>query len=93
LKALGLKSGRVLRIMLIESTIVGLLSAGLGLGLSSLIISIFSSYTGTTIPLPVESRGVAVALVVASVLIGWVSTFLSANVAVRERVMNVLRYE
>jgi putative ABC transport system permease protein len=93
LKALGLKSGRVLRIMLIESTIVGLLSAGLGLGLSSLIISIFSSYTGTTIPLPVESRGVAVALVIASVLIGWVSTFLSANVAVRERVMNVLRYE
>jgi putative ABC transport system permease protein len=93
LKALGLKSGRVLRIMLIESTIVGLLSAGLGLGLSSLIIAIFSSFTGTTIPLPVESRGVAIGLVVASVLIGWVSTFLSANVAVRERVMNVLRYE
>jgi putative ABC transport system permease protein len=93
LKALGLKSGRVLRIMLIESTIVGLLSAGLGLGLSSLIISLFSSYSGTTIPLPVESRGVAIALVLASVLIGWVSTFLSANVAVRERVMNVLRYE
>lgn len=93
LKAIGLKSHRVLFIMLIESTIVGLLSAGIGIGLSSLAISIFTSFSGQAIPLPREAQGVAIALVIAAVLIGWISTFLSANVAVRERVMNVLRYE
>lgn len=93
LKAIGLKSNRVLFVMLIEATIIGLLSAFLGLGLSSLGLSIFTSFSGQVIPLPRESQGVAVALVVAAVLIAWGSTFLSANVAVRERVMNVLRYE
>lgn len=93
LKAIGLKSGRVLRIMLIESTLIGLLSALLGIGLSSLFVSLFTSVTGTAIPLPTDSRGPALLLVVAAVAIGWLATFLSANVAVRERVMNVLRYE
>lgn len=93
LKSIGLKSHRILLIMLIESTIVGLLSAVIGIGLSSLAITIFTSFSGQAIPLPTEARGVAVLLVIASVLIGCLSTFLSANVAVRERVMNVLRYE
>lgn len=93
LKAVGLKSRRVLFIMLIEATIIGLLSAVLGLGLSSIGISIFTSFSGTVIPLPRESQGIAILLVIAAVIIAWVSTFLSANVAVRERVMNVLRYE
>jgi putative ABC transport system permease protein len=93
LKSIGLKSHRVLLIMLIESTLVALLSAAIGIGLSSLAITIFTSFSGQAIPLPREARGVAIMLVIAAVLIGWLSTFLSANVAVRERVMNVLRYE
>lgn len=93
LKSIGLKSHRVLFIMLIESTLVGLLSALIGIGLSSVAISIFTSFSGQTIPLPREARGVAVTLTIAAILIAWVSTFLSANIAVHERVMNVLRYE
>ncbi|MGJ3238093.1 MAG: ABC transporter permease [Anaerolineae bacterium] len=93
LKAIGLKSGRVLRVMLIEATVIGLLSAGLGIGLSQLGLFLFTELTGQTIPLPRSAQIVAVVLVIASVLIAWGSTFLSASIAVRERVMNVLRYE
>ena len=45
------------------------------------------------IPLPRSAQLVAIGLVIAAVVISWVSTFLSANVAVKERVMNVLRYD
>jgi putative ABC transport system permease protein len=93
LKAIGLKSGRVLRVMLIESTLIGLMSAGLGLGLSQLGLWLFTYFTGQVIPFPRSAQVVALVLVIAAVVISWVSTFLSANVAVRERVMNVLRYE
>ena len=93
LKALGLKSRRVLRIMLIESTIIGLLSAILGIGLSAIIVTLVTSQFNTTIPFPRDARLVALGLTVAAVAIGWGATFLSSNVAVRERVMNVLRYE
>jgi putative ABC transport system permease protein len=93
LKAIGLKSNRVLRIMLIESVLVGLLSALIGIGLSLIFLAIFSSFSGTILPMPRESQVVGIALIVAAVLIGALATFLSSNVAVRERVMNVLRYE
>jgi putative ABC transport system permease protein len=93
LKSLGLKSYRVLLIMLIESILIGLLSAVLGIGLSWGFISLFGNFTGTPLPLPLESQLVAIALVLAAIAISAASTFLSANVAVRERVMNVLRYE
>ena len=93
LKAIGLKSGRVLRIMLIESSLIGLLSAVIGIGLSALIISLLSAAGGIVIPLPDDARLVAAALLVASVVIGWTATFLSARVALQERVLNVLRYD
>jgi putative ABC transport system permease protein len=93
LKSVGLKSRRVLVIMLIETTLIGLLSAALGIGLSSIFITVFTGLLGTPIPLPRDARLVALALVIAAILIGWLATFLSAGVAVRERVMNVLRYE
>ncbi|MDE2949884.1 MAG: ABC transporter permease [Chloroflexota bacterium] len=93
LKAIGLKSRRVLQIMLIETSVVGLLSAIIGIGLSGLLISLLSSTWGVVIPLPADARAAAVALAVAAVLIGWLATFLSARVAVKERVMNVLRYD
>ncbi len=93
LKAIGLKGRRVLWIMLLETTIVGLLSAIIGIGLSSIIVSLMTSLMGFTIPLPSDARLLTAGLVIAAIAIGWISTFLSAEVAIRERVMNVLRYE
>jgi len=93
LKAIGLKSRRVLQVMFIESSLIGLLSAVLGIGLSALIISLLAAAGGIDIPLPADARLTAFALLVASVIIGWIATFLSARVALTERVMNVLRYD
>ena len=93
LKAIGLKPGRVLAVMFIESSLVGLLSALIGIGLSALLISLLSAAGGIVIPLPTDARLTAGALLIASLLIGWLATFLSARVALKERVMNVLRYD
>lgn len=93
LKAIGLKSRRVLQVMFIESSLVGLLSAVLGIGISVLLISLLAASGGITIPLPEDSRLTALALLIAALLIGWAATFLSARVALTERVMNVLRYD
>jgi ABC-type antimicrobial peptide transport system permease subunit len=94
LKAVGLKGRRVLTIMLIENTIIGLLGGLLGLGVSALIVAAMTSAgAGISIPLPREAAPLAIALLIASVAIAFISTFLSASVAIRERVANVLRYE
>jgi putative ABC transport system permease protein len=93
LKAIGLKSRRVLQVMFIESSLVGLLSAVLGIGISVLLISLLAASGGITIPLPADARLTALALLIAALLIGWAATFLSARVALTERVMNVLRYD
>ena len=93
LKAIGLKSRRVLQVMFIESSLIGLLSAVLGIGLSAVAISLLAAAGGIVIPLPTDARIAAVALFVAALLIGWCATFLSARVALKERVMNVLRYD
>ena len=60
LKAIGLKSGRVLKVMFIESSLVGLLSAVLGIGASALLISLLAASGGITIPLPTDARVTAV---------------------------------
>ena len=93
LKAIGLKPRRVLAVMFIESSLVGLLSALIGIGLSALLISLLSAAGGIVIPLPTDARLTAGALLIAALLIGWLATFLSARVALHERVMNVLRYD
>ena len=93
LKAIGLSARRVLQVMFIESTLIGLLSAFIGIGISAVIISMLSAAGGIAIPLPTDARLTALALLIAAVLIGWTATFLSARVALKERVMNVLRYD
>ena len=94
LKAVGLKGRRVLWIMLLENTIIGLLGGLIGIGVSALGVAILTAIgTGISVPIPKDATPVAVALVIASVLIAWTATFLSARVAIRERVANVLRYE
>ncbi|MEO8607840.1 MAG: FtsX-like permease family protein [Chloroflexota bacterium] len=94
LKAIGLKRGRVLRIILLENTIVGLLGGLLGIGLSSLGVSLLTALgTGVAIPIPREATFITIGLLIASVAIAWIATLLSARVAVREKVLRVLRYE
>ncbi len=94
LKAVGLKGRRVLWIMLLENSLVGLLGGLIGIGLSALGVAIMTNIgIGVSIPIPANAMPVAVGLVIASLVIAWVATFLSAWVAVHERVANVLRYE
>jgi predicted lysophospholipase L1 biosynthesis ABC-type transport system permease subunit len=94
LKAVGLKGQRVLGVMLLENVIVSLLGGVLGVGLSALGV-VLMSYFGLelVILIPQDSLPVALALIAAAVLIGAVATILSAQVAISERALNVLRYE
>ncbi len=94
LKAVGLKGRRVLLVMLLENTLVSLLGSLLGIGLSALGISILTTL-GTNLSqiIPPDSTPVAIALLVAAVLIGWLATILSARTAISEHVTSVLRYE
>jgi putative ABC transport system permease protein len=94
LKVLGLQRGRVLRIVLLENTIIGLLGGLLGIGLSALLVSVLTGLgTGLSIPIPSEATWITVGLVVAAVGIAWVATLLSARVAIGESVARILRYE
>lgn len=94
LKAVGLKGSRVLRIMIIENVLIGVLGGVLGMGVSALMVAAMTALgVGDAIPIPRDAVPLAIALLVASVVIALISTFLSSGVAVRERVANVLRYE
>lgn len=94
LKALGLKRGRVLRVMLLENTVIGLLGGLLGIGVSALGVAVMTLLgAGSAIPLPQDARLLTAGLIAASVIISWISTLLSARVAIGERVTQILRYE
>ncbi len=94
LKAVGLKGRRVLWIMLLENSIIGVLGGLLGIGLSAIFMAIGTQLSaGLALAIPREATITVLVLFVASILIAWVATFLSARVAIRERVLNVLRYE
>ena len=94
LKAVGLKGRRVLGVMLLENLMVSLLGGLLGVGLSALGVVIMSQFgIQATILIPTDATPVAVALIVAAVAIGAGATVLSAQVAINERALNVLRYD
>jgi putative ABC transport system permease protein len=94
LKSLGLSRRRVLRVVLLENTIIGLLGGVIGIGLSSLGVSVLTLIgTGIGIPLPSDATLITAGLVVASVVIAIVATLLSARVAIGETVAKILRYE
>lgn len=94
LKALGLKRDRVLRVVLLENTVIALLGGLLGIGMSSLLVSVMTLVgAGSSVPLPSEGRLITVGLLLASVAIAWIATLLSARVAIREQVARILRYE
>jgi ABC-type antimicrobial peptide transport system permease subunit len=94
LKAIGLETDRVLRVMLLENLLVSLLGGGIGIGLSALGVSVLSLLGQDNLVLiPSGAAPVALVLVAAALVIGAMATFLSANFALRERVLNVLRYD
>ena len=94
LKAMGLKRQRVMRVMLLENVVIGLLGGLLGIAISALGVGLMTALgTGVPVPVPEEARPVAVGLLLASVGIAWLATVLSARVTVNERVARVLRYE
>ncbi len=94
LKAVGLSGNRVLSVMLLENTLVSLLGGLLGMGLSAIGVAIMSHFgLNLTVLIPRDALPVAIALVAAAVFIAWLSTFLSAQTVLGERVTNVLRYE
>ncbi|MCU0496194.1 MAG: FtsX-like permease family protein [Anaerolineae bacterium] len=94
LKAIGLKGRRVLRVMLLENILVSLLGAVLGLGLSALGVYLMTLFgLEEAILIPNDALPTAILLLLAAVGIGVIATLLSASVAIRERVLNVLRYE
>lgn len=94
LKAIGLKRSRVLGVMLLENTVIGLLGGVLGVGISMVGTGFLTAFgTGVVAPLPPGSFSIAAGLLIASVLIAWLATFLSARVAIGEKVSAVLRYE
>ncbi|MBI5666992.1 MAG: ABC transporter permease [Chloroflexi bacterium] len=94
LKAVGLSGERVLSVMLLENTMVSLLGGLLGMGLSAVGVAIMSRFgLNLTVLIPRDALPVAIALVVAAIVIAWLSTFLSAQTVLGERVTNVLRYE
>lgn len=95
LKAVGLKGRRVLGVMLLENILVSLLGALLGVGLSALGVVVMSAFglDDLTILIPTDATPIALALIVTAILIGVVATVLSAQAVMRERALNVLRYE
>ena len=94
LKAIGLKGRRVMGILLLENTIIALLGAGLGIGLSAMNSSFLSwAGLGTVVPIPPNAIPLALALVGAALAIAWIATFASAGVITRESVTTVLRYD
>lgn len=95
LKAVGLKGRRVLGVMLLENILVSLLGGVLGVGLSALGVALMSTLglADLTILIPRDATPIAIGLIAASILIGTVATILSAQVIIRERALNVLRYE
>ena len=94
LRAIGLKSNRVLRVLLLENVIVSLLGALIGIGLSALGVALITHFSlDAAILIPRSAVPIAVLLVITAVVIGAFATFASGSVAVRERVMNTLRYE
>ncbi|NWF67859.1 MAG: ABC transporter permease [Chloroflexi bacterium] len=94
LKAVGLKGNRVLWIMLLENTLIGILGAVMGIGLAALFMLVGTALSaGLALAIPRDARLTVLALALAALVIAWIATILSARVAIKERVLNVLRYE
>lgn len=94
LRALGLRRRQVLRVLLLENTVLGLLGAlpGIALGVAgqSLVTALG---TGTALPPPAEAHSLIAALLLATLLLAWLATLAGARSAMQRPVAQVLRYE
>lgn len=95
LKAVGLKGNRVMGVLLLENSLIALLGAGIGIGLSGLnaYLLAWAGMGEGVRAIPPNSIPWVVGLVLAALLIAWLATLASASVIVRERVSHVLRYD
>jgi putative ABC transport system permease protein len=94
LKAVGLKRGRVMRVLLLENTLIGLLGGVIGIGLSALGAALLTWIgQGAALPVPREALPIAALLLLAALVIAWLATIFSARAAASEKVALVLRYE
>ncbi|MFN8376536.1 MAG: FtsX-like permease family protein [Anaerolineae bacterium] len=63
LKAIGLKGGRVLRVMLLENSLIGVLGGLLGIGLSAILLCIRTQLgTGLSLAIPRDATITVVVL-------------------------------
>ncbi len=94
LKAVGLKSWRVLGVLLLENSLIALFGCAIGIGLSAVNSSILSAAgLGQIDAIPPGALPLVIILVSAALFISWAATFASAGVVTRESVTTVLRYE
>ena len=84
----------MLRVLLLENTVLGLLGAlpGIALGVAgqSLVTALG---TGTALPPPAEALALSAALLLATLTLAWLATLAGARSAMRTPVAQVLRYE
>ncbi len=94
LRALGLRRGQVLQVLLLENTLLGLLGALSGIALGVVAQSLITGLgTGKAMPLPAEAGPVLAALLLVVLLIAWLATLVGARNALQQPVAEVLRYE
>lgn len=94
LRALGLRRGQVLRVMLIENLLLGLLGAAPGIALGMALRSLLTTLgTGVAAPSPPQALPLIVAPLLVVLLIAWLATLPGARSALKPSVMQVLRHE
>jgi putative ABC transport system permease protein len=90
MKAIGLRSRDVLRLLLLENGLVGLIGGVIGAGMGGLGVVLLGVVSDDPGGFPVLTL---VALVVLAVAIAMGATLVTAYSAARERPLIVLRYE
>jgi putative ABC transport system permease protein len=91
MKALGARGGTILRLLLLESGIVGLMGGALGTGMALLATAVLDNLA---LNIPTEFSPLVIAgLIGLAVLVALAASIISALPASREKPLIVLRYE
>ncbi len=90
MKSLGLDAGNVLRLLLLENGLVGLLGGIIGTGIGATFILLSGLLTDSLLSFPLLTLGL---LILLAVVLALAATMLTAYGASREKPLIVLRYE
>lgn len=90
MKSLGLSAENVLRLLLLENGLVGLLGGIIGTGIGAVFILLSGLLTGSLGSFPLITLGL---LILLAVVLAFAATMLTAYSASREKPLIVLRYE